>query len=316
MKVKDFDDFSAPKRKPWLLLVVLLIVGLVVIQRYRSGDADTADEAPPEKPTETKKRKPDFNEHAPAVLPVTAGTAAADRLLSRAKALEKRDVLVEARRTYLNILKRTADKKVRAEVERQLGRISIELALSPREMPEKIDYTVQRGDSVEKIARKFGTTVEAVQKGNFIMNPNRINAGDRIRVLKAEFSMEVNTSRNDLVVYMNKEFFKRYAVGTGKYGKTPEGTFVITEKIRDPVWWRPDGKEVPFGDPENILGTRWMTLRASGDTPDARGYGIHGTWDNSSVGRSESAGCIRMKNSDVEELFALVAVNTPVTITK
>lgn len=32
----------------------------------------------------------------------------------------------------------------------------------------------------------------------------------------------------------------------------------------------------------------------SGCTPDVRGYGIHGTWIEESIGKAESAGCLRM----------------------
>jgi lipoprotein-anchoring transpeptidase ErfK/SrfK len=45
-----------------------------------------------------------------------------------------------------------------------------------------------------------------------------------------------------------------------------------------------------------------------------KGYGIHGTWDKDSIGKAESAGCIRLRNEDVEELFLLVPVGTPVRI--
>ena len=57
-----------------------------------------------------------------------------------------------------------------------------------------------------------------------------------------------------------------------------------------------------------------MAIRATGDTLPVRGYGIHGTWDDNSIGKSESAGCIRMHNRDVEELYTLVTVGTPVEI--
>ena len=101
-----------------------------------------------------------------------------------------------------------------------------------------------------------------------------------------------------------------------KEGKTPEGTFVIATKIPEPPWYRDDGKMIPFGDKENILGTRWMSIKATGDTPSAEGYGIHGTWDVGSIGKAESAGCVRMINSDVEELYSLVPVGTRVVIRK
>ena len=43
-------------------------------------------------------------------------------------------------------------------------------------------YVIQSGDTLSKIAQKFGTTVAALSALNGITNPNRITAGHRIRV--------------------------------------------------------------------------------------------------------------------------------------
>jgi len=100
---------------------------------------------------------------------------------------------------------------------------------------------------------------------------------------------------------------KEYAIGTGEYQKTPLGDFKIRDKIVDPPW-----KTIPYGDPRNVLGTRWMGLVNEGDT--VRGYGIHGTWEPETIGKSVSQGCIRMNNEDVEELFKIVPIGTPVKL--
>jgi len=71
---------------------------------------------------------------------------------------------------------------------------------------------------------------------------------------------------------------------------------------------------IPYGDKENVLGTRWISLTATGQTPKVRGYGIHGTWEPDTVGKQASAGCVRLLNPDVEELFLIVPMGTPVTI--
>ncbi|WP_330602875.1 L,D-transpeptidase family protein [Anaerosolibacter carboniphilus] len=57
------------------------------------------------------------------------------------------------------------------------------------------------------------------------------------------------------------------------------------------------------------FGTRWMGL----NVPWGR-YGIHGTNNPSSIGRSASHGCIRMRNKDVEDLYRYIKIDTPVTI--
>jgi hypothetical protein len=45
-----------------------------------------------------------------------------------------------------------------------------------------------------------------------------------------------------------------------------------------------------------------------------KGYGIHGTNVQSSVGKVASHGCFRMKKKDVEELYTLVQVGDAVSI--
>ena len=43
-------------------------------------------------------------------------------------------------------------------------------------------YTIQRGESLSMIAKKYSTTVENLCRWNMIPNPNYIVAGKRIRV--------------------------------------------------------------------------------------------------------------------------------------
>ena len=64
---------------------------------------------------------------------------------------------------------------------------------------------------------------------------------------------------------------------------------------------------IPADSPDNILGSRWMGF-------DLPGYGIHGTTEPESIGKSCTQGCVRMLNSEVEELYDIVPVGTEVTI--
>ena len=212
----------------------------------------------------------------------------------------------KARELGLAALKAASTPEAQQAAEALLNEVGMTLLLTPRAMKEKTDYVVAPGDSLEKIAKKFGTTVEMIRISNNIRG-SLIRAGDRLRVFTGKFSIEVSKSANDLVLRMNGEFFKRYRVGTGEFNKTPVGDFIINDRIAQPTWWRPDGKAIPFGDKENLLGTHWLSI-------NVKGYGLHGTWEPETIGKQASAGCVRMLNEDIEELFNIVTLGTPVSI--
>ena len=57
---------------------------------------------------------------------------------------------------------------------------------------------------------------------------------------------------------------------------------------------------------KGVLGTHRLEM---GD-----GYGIHGTNDPASIGRSASHGCVRLRNEDIAQLYGMVNIGTPVYI--
>lgn len=109
-----------------------------------------------------------------------------------------------------------------------------------------------------------------------------------------------------LVVLEQGRVTKVYDVAVGKDATpSPTGTFRVANRMQDPTWYGPK-QTVPPGK-NNPLGTRWMGL-------GYRGYGIHGTNVQQSVGKAASHGCFRMRKADVEELFNLVQVGDLVEI--
>lgn len=122
---------------------------------------------------------------------------------------------------------------------------------------------------------------------------------------------------NTLYLFKGGDMVASYPVATGKEPRfTPEGGFTIANKLREP---RGPNSEA------TSLGNRWMGLAVPHDK-DLRGppndkraprglkYGIHGTNEPESIGNHASAGCVRMRNEDVIELFDQVEVGMPVVI--
>jgi L,D-transpeptidase ErfK/SrfK len=116
-----------------------------------------------------------------------------------------------------------------------------------------------------------------------------------------------------------------FAHGVGRMDwKTPLGKTKVARKIMNPEWHPPESIRrehaangdplpvvVPAG-PHNPLGTRAFYLDLPGE------YRIHGTDIDkiNGIGMQITHGCVRMYPKDVEELYDLVAVGTPVYIVK
>lgn len=326
------QDYNDPPRSHKPVLIVLAVTAVTIAGIWWlkhstrvSAAAPAAASAPaamtPAAPEPVKK--PPAPAPAPAVIPASPGTSGVapavsgpipPSLLEEASAVEKAGQLAEAREKYLSLIERYPGSDGIAAVEEKAGALGVELVMKPHPMAEKVDYVVAGGDTLDKVARKFNCTKELLVTNNLIAKAALIKKGSRYRVFNGAFKVVVNKSRNDLLLTLNGRFFKRYPVGTGKFGKTPPGTYTLVERIAQPVWWREDGKAVPFGHPDNILGTHWLALKPAEGTPMVSGYGIHGTWDDASIGKAESAGCVRMHNADVEQLYVLLPVGTAVAI--
>jgi lipoprotein-anchoring transpeptidase ErfK/SrfK len=109
-----------------------------------------------------------------------------------------------------------------------------------------------------------------------------------------------------LALLQDGELLKVYPVAVGAEDTpSPDGEFTIMNHAVDPTYYH-EGKEIAPGK-NNPLGTRWMGL-------NLKGYGIHGTNVQSSVGKAASHGCFRMKKKDVEELYARVQVGDQVSV--
>lgn len=120
----------------------------------------------------------------------------------------------------------------------------------------------------------------------------------------------VNKSRNELAFINENKVQTVVSVGTGMTQElTPEGLFTITVKAKNPYFRRGN---IPGGDPENPLGSRWIGFDAKGT--DGRIYGIHGTNQPASIGKYVSQGCIRSQNEVVSSLFPLIPLGTKILV--
>src|SRR5580704_5859700 len=148
-----------------------------------------------------------------------------------------------------------------------------------------------------------------------------------------ETQLVISIPDQKLAVLVNDKLYKTYKISTSRYGEgdargswcTPTGRLAVATKI---------GASVPFG---GVFQRRRYTgevlsINATGRDPIVsriiwlRGLDytnknafdrciyIHGTPDEDSLGKKASYGCIRMRSSDVIELFNWISIGTEVAI--
>jgi len=201
-------------------------------------------------------------------------------------------------------------------VRERLDGLNREVLFSGREVPGTLfRHQVQAGDTLDRLMRRDWKGRVRAGYG-LVLWINSIPSADRLRTVPILVPEEpvrilVRKSAHELWVLLGEVPVRVIPVGLGMNGRTPEGAFEIEELLPRPDYWPPGGKRVPFGHPDNPLGTRWMGFK---DTPDAQGFGIHGTSDPRSIGKDLSQGCVRLVNADVEALFTWVVPGTRVEI--
>lgn len=226
-------------------------------------------------------------------------------LIAQAKDFQGKGSLLEAKSVYQRLINEFPESNEVVNWQKNVEDINIRLLFSPALIPKSILYEIKPGDTLDKIATEFKTTSELIMKSNNLSS-DKILPGRKLKVWNAPFSIIVDKSQNTLMLKSNEEIIKTYTVSTGLNNSTPVGNFKIVNKIQNPTWFKA-GAVVPPGSPDNILGSRWLGFNLAG-------YGIHGTTDPQNLGKQVTQGCVRMLNSEAEELYAIVPVGTEVTV--
>ncbi|MEA4847094.1 MAG: LysM peptidoglycan-binding domain-containing protein [Clostridiaceae bacterium] len=213
-------------------------------------------------------------------------------------------------------------------------------------------YEIERGDTLASIARRFGTTVEAILTANPSIVPERLSIGQVICVAQ-EKPEQVCPSLNSYVIRRGDTLgaiasafnVTLQALLNANPGIIPQALY-LGQIICIPV------APIPLSITVSVR-AKLLTLYRSGimfkaypvatgklTTPTPNGnftivnkqvnpggpfgtrwmglskphYGIHGTNNPASIGTAASNGCVRMFNQDVEDLFSYVGVGVVVRI--
>jgi lipoprotein-anchoring transpeptidase ErfK/SrfK len=235
-------------------------------------------------------------------------------LLARSRPIEGRQVLSDALRT--GALDPADAKAVREE----LTKLNEVILFSPQLVPDDpyaFVYAIKPNQALSLIPRKLGLQADwrLIQHVNRISYPERVQAGQRLKVLTGPFHAVVHKSDYRMDVFLGDEeapvYVRSFPVGLGEFNSTPEIRFRVKKnsKLINPAWQNPrTGERFDANDPENPIGERWLGLLPEEERLRGMhvGFGIHGTIEPESIGTQSSMGCIRLGAEDVKLVWAML----------
>jgi len=141
---------------------------------------------------------------------------------------------------------------------------------APTAAPSSISYTVQRGDTLRGIGRKFNVSVADILRLNSISNPNRIFPGQVLRIPASGSSAPAPTSAGPAPTLLPPTNLTSYTVQRGdtlrsiarKFGTTASAIIAVNPGINPNVIFPGQVLNLPF----NNVGTGKTYVVQRGDT--------------------------------------------------
>lgn len=166
-------------------------------------------------------------------------------------------------------------------------------------------YTVQPGERLEDVAVRYGVPWQLLAKINGIDDPQSLQGGEQLKVVRGPFAAVISLEKRQLTLYLDGLYAGRFALAIGRDYPPRSGQYTVAEKIANPAYHGAQ-RSIDADDPANPLGERWIGLGGN--------IGLHGTIDPNYVGRSDLPGSIGFSPRDIDDLYDILGIGSPVTI--
>lgn len=112
--------------------------------------------------------------------------------------------------------------------------------------------------------------------------------------------IEVDLTNQRLYAYEDDRLIYNFLVSTGKWGKTPTGTFNIWVKLR---YTKMEGGSKAINTYYYLPNVPYVMFFYNDEIPKYRGFGLHGTYWHSNFGYTMSHGCVNMKTEEAGLIY-------------
>jgi len=123
--------------------------------------------------------------------------------------------------------------------------------------------------------------------------------------------IEVDLTAQRLYAYEGNRQVYNFLISSGKWDRTPNGTFYIWTKIRSQ---KMSGGSKALGTYYYLPNVPYIMFFYNNNVSKSMGYSLHGTYWHNNFGVPMSHGCVNMKTPEAALIFSWAEVGTPITI--
>jgi LysM repeat protein len=169
-------------------------------------------------------------------------------------------------------------------------------------------YMVQAGEKLSDIAVKHNVPWQLLAKINGITNPDQLQPGQQLKVIRGPFSARIDLSERKLVLMLDRRYAGQFAVDIEPTTSIEEGYWAVNQKLLTPG---SVGMTGPTGgtlsEERSILLT--STTGGNGQVTVLRGPGAASPATSDPADR-----VIQLRGTDVEDVYDILSLGSQIVI--
>lgn len=110
--------------------------------------------------------------------------------------------------------------------------------------------------------------------------------------------IEVDLTHQHLYAFEGNQKVFDFVISSGKWGRTPTGTFYIWVKLKSVLMAGGEGADAYY-----LPNVPWVEFFYNDQVAKSRGFSLHGTYWHHNFGHPMSHGCVNMRTEDAAAIF-------------
>lgn len=123
--------------------------------------------------------------------------------------------------------------------------------------------------------------------------------------------IEVNLTTQTLTAYEDNYAIASFKISSGKWDRTPTGTFYIWAKIKSQ---KMSGGSKALGTYYYLPNVPYILFYYNAQVEKKLGYSLHGTYWHDNFGTPMSHGCINMRTPEAKIIYEWADKSTPIIV--